>query len=102
MTTWRIAAVLGVLGLAACTAGNEESVGGSSAEVRTASDNGAGAGPARFDVDPCEHPEAFAKANKLNLIVMSAAQRSVDGTDKDDLIVGVLPVSVRERPKLAP
>ncbi|MBX3229031.1 MAG: hypothetical protein KIT84_01735 [Labilithrix sp.] len=88
MVTWRFAAVMGVLGLMACTAGETEPIAESSAEVRTAVDNGAGAGPARFEVDPCEHPAAFAREHGLNLIVARPGQRVIVGTDKADFIVG--------------
>jgi Ca2+-binding RTX toxin-like protein len=49
---------------------------------------GAGAGPAMFENDPCEHPAAFAKKHGYNLIVAKPNEHKIDGTEKNDLIVG--------------
>ena len=73
--------------LAACDTTTDEAVG-SSAEALSAIDNGAGAGPARFDVNPCDDPRAFAKAHNYHLIVAGPNDHDINGTDGRDLIVG--------------
>jgi Ca2+-binding RTX toxin-like protein len=73
--------------LPGCAAAEDEDVG-TSADALTAIDHGAGAGPARFAVDPCENPRAFAKDHGYNLIVAAAGDHKIVGTEQKDLIVG--------------
>lgn len=91
MATWRWAAAMGFLVTAACNASTGDASDGavSDANMLTSpTDNGAGAADARFDTNPCENPNAFAAANKLNLIVAKSGQHDIQGTDGNDLIVG--------------
>lgn len=70
-----------------CTSDPNDAVG-ESADALSATNNGAGAGPERFDEDPCATPATFAKRHGYNLIVMKAGQHRMDGTNGRDLIVG--------------
>ncbi len=73
--------------LPGCESPSEEDVG-TSADALGAADRGAGAGPARFTVNPCDEPRAFAKAHGYNLIEARAGDHSIVGTERRDLIVG--------------
>ena len=95
MRTWQWATAFGFLTVAACSAGNanEEKSATDASEVNSpktpnAMDNGAGASDARYAVDPCANPAAFAKANHLNLIQMQSGVHNATGTDGDDMIIG--------------
>jgi Ca2+-binding RTX toxin-like protein len=73
--------------LPGCASEADENVGTTS-DALGAVDKGAGAGPARFEVDPCENPRAFARAHGYNLIEARAGDHTIVGTEGRDLIVG--------------
>lgn len=81
------AGALLVMLLPGCESPATEDVG-TSADALGATDRGAGAGPARFSVDPCENPRAFAKQHGYNLIEAAPGDHEIVGTEKRDLIVG--------------
>jgi Ca2+-binding RTX toxin-like protein len=83
-----VTTVVCVGALGACDTNGDNEAVGSSADALSAIDNGAGAGPARFDVDPCENPRAFAKDHGYHLIVAGPNDHDIDGTNGKDLIVG--------------
>jgi Ca2+-binding RTX toxin-like protein len=70
-----------------CYGGPDEAVE-SGSEALSAFQNGAGAGPARFEKDPCANPRAFANDHHLRLIVGKPGERRIMGTRGRDLIVG--------------
>lgn len=77
---------LALLIVAACAAPEDEDT--ASIEAELALNNGAGAGPELFGVDPCDHPAAFAKDHGYNLIVAKPNDHRIFGTNGKDLIVG--------------
>lgn len=87
--SWMVVLLGGALAAVApgCASDADEAVG-ETAEALSAINNGAGAGPERFDEDPCQAPAAFARKHDYNLIVMKQGQHRIDGTNGRDLIVG--------------
>jgi Ca2+-binding RTX toxin-like protein len=83
--TLSVANVFCLIALGACSAGDASDVA-TSEDALLALTNGAGSGPAVWGTDPCEAPEAYAKAHGYNFI--RATDPSTHGTAGRDLIVG--------------
>ncbi len=69
-----------------CSAASEDEA--TSEDALNPWSDGAGGGPAVWETDPCDAPQAFAKSHGLNFIKASSNAQPIKGTAGRDLIVG--------------